>query len=175
MNRLTDNDKNWRPITFARWERRFGVTLSSGDEEDGPAINTLLVTGFGFGLRIQLPTLIQPLRIRHEAHWDAETVKRLGRNHYFETHDREFGFVLSDMGNGYDFLKVLYGAQTHDSSTEKSWCKHLPWKQWNCVRTSIYRPDGSHFASEEKGKFFEFMKIKDTCSFSLFGFEDFDG
>jgi len=177
MNRLTNNDKNWGPFTLARWKKRISVSLSSGDEEDGPAINTLSINCFGWCLRVKLPTLIQPLRIRHEAHWDEETVKRIGRNHYFETHERNFGFALSDMGNGYDFLQVYYGPQTHDSDTDKTWCTHLPWKQWACVRSSVYTPTGEHFASEEKGKgkFFEFMRIKEQCPTVSFGFEDFDG
>jgi hypothetical protein len=175
MTRLTDSDKNWGPFTLARWNNRFSIMLSSGDEETGQAINTLTLNGFGWALRIKLPKLIHPWRIRHEAHWDKETVRRLGRNHYFETHDREFGFALSDMGNGYDFLQVHFGAQTHDSDTDMNWCKHLPWKQWACVRSSIYRPDGTHFATEKKGKFFEFLRVKKTCPASCFGFEDYDG
>lgn len=175
MNRLTDNDKNLGPFTLAIWRKRFGISLSSGDEEDGTAVNRILATGFGWALRIQLPTIIQPWRIRHEAHWDAATVARLGRSHYFETHEREFGFALSDMGNGHDFLQVFFGPQTHDSDTTKSWCKHLPWKQWACVRTSVYAPDGTHFATQENGKFFEFMRLKEECPASHFGFEDYDG
>lgn len=177
MNRLTDQDRNFGPFTLARWTKRFAIMLSSGDEEDGAAINTLTLNAFGWVLRIHLPKIIQPWRIRHEANWDAETVARLGRNHYFETHDREFGFALSNMGNGYDFLQVHFGAQTHDSSTTMDWCTHLPWKQWDCVRSSVYEPDGKHFATEErgKGKFFEFMRKKDACPACHFGFEDFDG
>lgn len=175
MNKLTDNDRNLGPFTFARWNKRFAITISSGDEEDGPAINKITLNAFGWALRIKLPQIIQPMRIRHEAQWDAETVARLGRNHYFETHEREFGFSLSNMGGGYDFLQVFFGPQTHDSSTAKSWCTHLPWKEWRCVRSSVYEPDGTHFATEERGKFMDFMRIKEKCPASHFGFEDFDG
>lgn len=175
MNRLTNNDKNFGPLTLARWNKRFAIILSSGDEENGPAINTLTFNGFGWALRIRLPKIIQPYRTRHEANWDAATVARLGRNHYFVTDEREYGFALSDMGNGYDFLQVHFGRQTMDSSTTQDWCCHLPWKQWRCVRSSVYRPDGSHFATEERGKFFEFCRIKETCPSVSFGFEDFDG
>lgn len=175
MNRLTDNDRNFGPFTLARWTKRFAVMLSSGDEEEGPAINTLTICGFGWALRTRLPRIIQPWRIRHEAHWDADTIARLGRNHYFVTHEREYGFALSDMGNGYDFLQVHFGAQTHDSETTMDWCKHLPWKQWDCVRSSVYAPDGAHFATEERGKFFDFMRTKEQCPTVSFGFEDYDG
>lgn len=175
MNRLTDHDKNFGPFTLARWTKRFSIMLCSGDEEDGPAINTLTLNGFGWALRIRLPKIIQPWRIRHDANWDAATVARLGRNHYYVTHRREFGFALSDMGNGYDFLQVHFGAQTMDSSTTMDWCCHLPWKQWDCVRHSVYTPDGEHFATEEHGKFFDFLKLKDQCPKAHFGFEDYDG
>lgn len=178
MNRLTDNDKNWGPFTLARWNKRIAAVFSTGDEEDGPAINHLMFCAFGWALRVRLPMLVQPMRIRHEAHWDEATVARLGRDYYFETHEREFGFALSDMGNGYDFLQVFLGPQTHDSSTTKSWCKHLPWKQWAHVRHSIYAPDGTHFATEERGGDRDFMvwhRLSETCPTASFGFEDFDG
>lgn len=179
MNRLTDHDRNLGPFTFAPWRGRFGVTISSGDEEDGPLQNRVLLTAFGWALRIVIPNIIPPLRIRKEANWDQETQQRLGRNHYFITHEREYGFSLSNMGNGYDFLQVFFGPQTDDSDTTKSWCCHLPWKQWRCVRNSVYDPDGHHFISEEmrKGRrnFFEFMEMKRHCPVQHFGFEDFDG
>ncbi len=180
MNRLTDNDKNYGPFTFARWRKRFGLGLSSGDEEDGPSQNnTVLMTGFGWALRIRLPKLIQPHREKVMAlSWDEATVERLGRNWYYKTTEREYGFALSDMGNGYDFLQVRFGIQSGDSDTEQSWCKHLPWKQWRCVRNSVYRPDGEHFATEDytkKRDFFAFMRVKEQCPTESFGFEDHDG
>lgn len=176
MNRLTDNDKNFGPFTLARWSKRFSIMFSSGDEEDGLiATNTLTLNGFGWVLRIRLPQIIQPLRIRHEAHWDAETVARLGRNYFYETHENEFGFSISDMGNGYDFLQIHFGPQTNDSSTTKDWCRHLPWKQWDCVRNSVYDPDGNLFATEQKGDFRAWWDAKEKCPASYFGFEDYDG
>lgn len=176
MERLTNNDKNWGPFTLARWNKRFAVMFSSGDEEETPeAINALTLNAFGWALRIRLPRIIQPLRIRHEKHWDEATVARLGRNHYFETHEKEFGFSLSDMGNGYDFLQVHYGPQTGDSSTTKSWCTHLPWKQWDCVRHSVYTPTGEHFATMERRKRDSYYEAKQLCPSSKFRFKDYDG
>lgn len=177
MNRMTDNDKNWGPFTLGRWNKRISVMLSSGDEEDRhEAVNTLTLQAFGWALRIRLPQIIQPHRIRHEAlSWDEATVARLGRNWYYETHEREFGFAISDMGNGYDFFQLHYGPQTMDSSTTKSWCKHLPWKMWDCVRHSIYTPTGEHFFTEERRKWDEFYKMKEKCPKSYFSFKDYDG
>jgi hypothetical protein len=175
VNRLTDNDRNWGPLTWGPWHNCFSLILSSGDEEEGEALCSLRVTGFGRVLRLTLPKIIQPYRIRHEASWDEATQKRLGRNHWFETFEREYGFSLSEMGNGYDFLQIKLGAQTHDSSTTKSWSKHLPWKQWDCVRHSIYTPSGRLFATEQPKKWDEFYEMKQKCPASRFLFTDYDG
>lgn len=179
MNRLTDRDKNWGPFTLAPWKGYFSFTFSTGDEEEEVRNrNHILLIAFGWALRIALPNLIPPYRQRVEANWDEATVSRLGRNYYFNTDEREFGFSLSNMGNGYDFLQIRYGRQTHDSSTDKSWCTHLPWKQWDCVRNSVYTPTGELFATESRRKgrdFREWWNAKEKCPCSYFGFEDFDG
>lgn len=157
MNRLTDNDKNYGLFTLAKWKGRFEASLNGGNSEDPE--NHLLFVAFGRALRIRIPTVMKPF----------------GK---YQEYRREFGISLCEMGNGYDFVQVHYGPVTHDSSTEKSWCKHLPWKQWDCVRNSVYSPDGKHFASEKRcgdRNFFEFMKIKETCPTERFDFVDFDG
>lgn len=181
MNRLTDNDKNWGPFTLARWSKRVSAEFNTGSNEDGTYKNHFLFAVFGWALRISLPNLIPPFRIRHEANWDAATIARLGRNHYFESFERRFGLTLCDMGNGYDFFQIHYGASTHDSDTDRTWSTHLPWKQWDHVRHSLYTPEGSHFYSEpywkerraSGGK--HCFEVKDECPASYFGFEDFDG
>lgn len=178
MNRISDNDKNWGPFTLAPWSKYFAVNFSTGDEEDRRGFrNHLLIVAFGWALRVALPNIVQPYREKVAApSWDEATVKRMGRNWYFNTDEREFGVTLSDMGNGYDFLQLRYGRQTHDSSTDKTWSTHLPWKQSRCVRNCVYDPDGNLFATEGgRGKFFEFMRKKEECPASYFGFEDFDG
>jgi hypothetical protein len=178
MNRLTDNDRNFGPFTLARWRKTFSVYIESGDDEHPET--TILLIAFGWALRIRVWSwLCRPWRARCvECNWDAETVKRLGRSGYWEIHERRYGVSLSDMGNGYDFLQVFYGTYTHDSSTTKSWSKHLPWKQWEHVRTSIYAPTGEHFCTEVRGAgadFREWLKKEDECPKVHFGFEDFDG
>lgn len=181
MNRMTDNDRNWGPFTLARWKNVFTAEFSTGDEEDGPMQNQLLFVAFGWALRITLPNLIPCAREKVEAKsWDAETIKRLGRDYYFNTWDRRFGISLSDMGNGYDFLQVRFGRQTNDSRTDMDWCRHLPWMQWDHVRRSLYSPDGTHFYTEPRRirgieSHREVWKEEEKCPCSYFGFEDFDG
>ncbi len=176
MNRLTDNDKNFGPITLAKWRKTFSAYIESGDDEDADV--TAIIVAFGWALRIHVPNWIcRPWRARWvECNWDAETVKRLGRSGYWEIHERRYGVSLSDMGNGYDFLQIFFGPQTHDSSTTKSWSKHLPWKQWDCVRHSLYTPKGGHFYTEQRGLDFRvWFDAKEKCLKSHFGFEDYDG
>lgn len=174
MNRISDNDKNLGPFTFAPWRGSFSACLRSGDDEYPGC--SLIFIAFGYALRIHIPAIIQPHREKKMAlSWDDETVKRIGRNWYYEVTEREFGFTLSNMGNGYDFLQVFYGPQTNDSSTTKSWCTHLPWKQWRCVRNSVYDPDGKLFATKQKGNWSEWCEKTKECPASYFGFEDSDG
>lgn len=176
MNRLTDNDRNCGPLTLARSSKNFSAYIESGDDEDPET--TALFVAFGWALRVRVWNwLCRPWKERWvECNWDAETVKRLGRSGYWAIHPRQFGFSLSDMGNGYDFFQCFYGAQTHDSSTDKNWSKHLPWKQWNCVRHSIYTPTGEHFYTEPRGADFrDFFNKKEKCQKAHFGFEDYDG
>jgi hypothetical protein len=179
MNRMTDSDKSWGPFTLAPWRGSFSAYIRSGDDEDPECV--LLFIAFGWALRIHIPAIIQPHKEKKMAlSWDVETVKRLGRNWYYDVDERHFGFSLSNMGNGYDFLQIKYGRQTHDSLTDKTWSKHLPWKQWNCVRHSVYDPDGKHFATEPRNRrgmasFREWMDACEKCPASYFGFEDFDG
>ncbi len=161
MNRMTENDKNCGPFTLGPWSKMFSLRLCSGnrfEDEDEPG-NHVIVIGFGWALKIRIPKLINPC-------------KPVGD---YQFHPREYGFTLSKQGEGYDFLQVFIGAQTHDSSTTQSWCKFLPWKQWRHIRTSIYEPDGTHFATEQKGNWREWFETQGKCPVSHFGFEDYDG
>lgn len=176
MNRLTDNDRDFGPLTLGRWSKTFSGYIESGDDDQPETY--LMFVAFGWALRIRVWNwLCRPWRERWvECQWDAETVKRLGRSGYWSMRPRRFGVSLSDMGNGYDFLQCFFGPQTDDSSTTKSWAKHLPWKQWDYVRHSLYTPTGEHFHTETRGADFrEFFRQKEQCPKVHFGFEDYDG
>lgn len=171
---MTDNDKICGPFTLARWKGSFTARIMSGDDEDPECV--LMLIALGWAMLIHLPAIIRPHQEKKIAlSWDEETVKRLGRNWYYDVTEREFGFSLSNMGNGYDFLQIQYGRQTHDSSTDKTWSAHLPWKQWRCVRNSVYDTDGNLFATEQRGDFHAWYQAKEKCPASYFGFEDSDG
>lgn len=153
MNRLTDNDKNFGPFTIGRWHSSFSACLNGQDDEHPHS--SLLLTGFGWALRMILPLPIKPV----------------GK---YREHQRCYGVSLCDMGNGYDFVQVFFGARTHDSSTDKVWCKHLPWKQWRHVRHSLYTPAGEHFYTEQKD-FLDFFARQQECPRVNFVFRDYDG
>lgn len=165
MSRMTSNDRHIGPITYGPWSKTIGIIWSSGGGYDDEPRNSLTVHAFGWAVRLWLPTVLKPYGER------------------YDYHARDFGFTLSDMGNGYDFMQVKYGPQTMDSSTTKSWSKHLPWMQWDHVRHSYYTPEGEHFWTEpywkvrrnQKGDGFEFIRQREACPAAHFGFEDFDG
>lgn len=180
MGRLTDDEKKFGPITYGRssWNPLRLVWSSGGDGDDhGEARNSLTVYAFGWITRIWLPNVLLPFKVRHAAGWDAATVARLGRDHYFEVFPREYGFCLSD-----GFLQLFLGAQTHDSITTQSWSKHLPWTQWRFVRFSLYDQDGQHYWTElqkdaKRGadRYTERREQEQSCPTVSFIFDDFDG
>lgn len=157
MNRLSDDDKRFGPITIGTWSKSFSAWVESGYDDDSGGTRFLL-TGFGRALRVALPIAI---------------LKPSGK--YGENQTR-YGVSLSDMGNGYDFFQAYFGAQTWNSSTEKSWCCHFPWRQWSCVRHSLYAPGGDHFYTQPgRGDFLDFLDHREKCPKAVFEFEDFDG
>lgn len=178
MTRLTDHDKQFGPLTVGRcggaWSPWRLVWSSGGDGDCDRAANTLTAYALGWVAQVGLPNVLRPWRIKHKANWDAATIARLGRDWYYETYPREYGFSLSE-----GFLQIFFGPQTHDSITTKGWCKHLPWTQWRHVRFSLYRPDGSHFWTQYDApgiaKYEERRKAEEACPKVAFAFDDFDG
>ena len=181
--RYSGNDSHWGPFTFSRhssstW-RPFGIVLDSGGREDDEDGCSFRLQAFGYTMICELPQIIKPYRIKHIAEsWDAATVARMGRNYYFEVFPCEYGFTVSD-----GFLQVLIGPQTHDSTTTKDWCRHLPWTQWRFVRQSWYGPTGEHIETlwESSSRTvrraqsdwrYEFEK---TLAKVCFSFKDYDG
>lgn len=178
--RWSDNDRYFGPFTYAAGDySRLAIVLGSGDDEDYPGCRLRLSVGRRT-LIIALPQIIRPWRrkVYPGAAWDAETVKRLGRDWYYDTHEREYGFSYSD-----GFLQVFLGPQTHDSTTTRSWCKHLPWTQWRHVRHSLYDLTGEHFWTHPEGRltlgnhnsWLATKAVENACPSATFAFTDYDG
>ena len=175
MGRLTNNDKYLGPITYGRtsWNSLRLVWSSGGDGDDDATRNTLTAYAFGWIVRVNLPNMLQPFRVKHFApSWDAATVARLGRNWYLETFSREYGFSLSE-----GFFQVFLGAQTHDSETTQSWSTFLPWTQWRFVRYSLYDLNGMNFWTNQRGfhKWEEQQRMCEAVPKAAFEFDDYDG
>jgi hypothetical protein len=171
-NRLTDNDTNWGPITLGErsttW-RPLGIDLRSGNEEHPGS--TLNLHFAGWWVRLAIPAVIKPWR-----QW-VDTTRlfpdRPDSSGYWDVHGREYGFSFSD---GSLFLR--YGPQTHDSSTTKSKCYFLPWKQWRNVRHTMYGLEGEHFwteATKPRRDWDDWHKAREQCPKARFLIEDFDG
>lgn len=180
--RWSDNDRYFGPFTYARdrkW-RPIAVVLMSGDEEEQSRAGCKLrISAFGHTLLTALPAIIKPWRKKvypGPDAWDAATVARLGRDWYWNTKPREYGFSYSD-----GFLQVYLGRQTDDSSTEQRWSKFLPWTQWRHVRHSLYGLSGEHYWTEPKGirlgdgDWEKRKAVEDACPSLTFAFKDFDG
>jgi hypothetical protein len=169
--RWGDNDFYFGPFTYARDKyRSFTIMLGSGDGDDYPGCR-LRLSGFGRTLIIALPSIIRPWARFVPVHTSIH-------GGYEDTHEREYGFSLSNTGMVGDAmaLHLHYGPQTHDSWTTKSRCWFLPWTQWRHVRHSVYDRAGDHFYTIPEGaKWHESHDKVDACPTLTFAFDDFDG
>ena len=141
MGRLTDDDRHLGPLTYARssWTA-WRLIYSTGGGDEGDKFNSITLYLFGWIFRLRLPNIIPPYRQKVVAqYWDAATVQRMGRDWYWDEDPRQFGFSLHE-----GFLQIFHGRQSHDSTTDRTWCCHLPWTQWRHVRQSWYGPTGQH-------------------------------
>jgi hypothetical protein len=182
--RWSDDDRYFGPITYAK-ERysRIAILLGSGDDDDYPGCRLRISAG-RYTVILALPPIIKPWRrkVYPGAAWDAATVARLGRDWYYDTHKREYGFSYSE-----GFLQLRLGRQTHDSSTTQDGGYFLPWTQWRHIRHSLYDLRGEHFWTYPERKRGELgspgyrnkwtveKAIEDACPSSTFAFNDYDG
>lgn len=146
-SRWSDNDRHCGPFTYARdGLARFGVMLDTGDSDySAPAIG-LRAHAFG---RTLILWLRRPSRVPC---------------------GRQYGAFVSEGA-----VHVRYGRHAFDSRTDQTKVWFLPWMQWRHVRTSRYGLDGEHFATEQKGKWLEWIHAKSECPAVSFRFLDFDG
>lgn len=172
--RWSNNDRHFGPFTWASGDYwRVGVVLDSGGDDEG---NTGCHARFYFGrftFITELPNFIPNFRIKHIADsWDAATVARLGRNYYYETFPREYGFAFDGEGS----LHTYFGPQTHDSRTTKGKVFFLPWRHWRYIRQSWYGLDGELLrTSIGHGTFEGDHEFEKTMPKASFEFDDYDG
>jgi hypothetical protein len=172
--RWSDNERNLGPFTYSHdRSSNLELMIDSGDEESPGA--SLRLRALGHTLILWLPSwALRPHREKVIAEtWDAATVTRLGRNWYWDTTKRAFGFYVFE----WHHFVVKYGAQTDNSKTDKSWGCFLPFNDWRHVRRSLYDLSGKHFWSEgEKHARWEVTDaVKAACPKAVFEFDDFDG
>ena len=181
--RWSDNDQYFGPFTYAHDKRRtwrpLAAVLDSGGDDDYPGCS-LRLSAFGHTLIVALPPIIKPWRRKVFAKsWDEATIARLGRNWYWDTYKRSYGFTISE-----GHLNINLGRQTYDSSTEQSWGCFLPWTQWRHVRHSFYGLRGEHIATlpdtgksylGDPGRWERERAIADATPTVSFEFDDFDG
>lgn len=176
--RWSDNQKRFGPFTYSRdtTSKPLSIALDSGEGEH-PGCH-LRLRGFGHTVIVELPPILLPYREKIAAGWDAATIERMGRDWYWNEDNRELGFSYCD-----GFLMVFLGRQTYDSSTDRKWCKHLPWTQWRHVRDSLYGLDGEPVWTQwtkdnRESGFSRFEKqraAQEACPALAFEFDDYDG
>lgn len=175
--RWGDSDTYVGPFTFARdrmW-KPLGIHLASTDDEGRGC--SLRISAFGGTMIVALPDwVLRPERKKVFPKWDVATVKRLGRDWYWDITKREFSISLND-----GFLQIHYGRVTHDSSTEQRWSYFLPWTQWRHVRHSLYALDGRLYANLPQNIRWDDPQrdaeraLESACPKAVFSFTDFDG
>jgi hypothetical protein len=176
--RWGDNDRYFGPFTFAldRTYRSLAIMISSGDDEGSLA--SLRVSAFGATVIMALPRWLVPTERKKvlATLWDAATIKRLGRNWYWDETRRRYGISVFE-----GHLSLHYGREANDSRTEqrKGWL--LPWTQWRFNRWSLYGLDGRLFAHLPANYRFgtpednERQRLTEACPVAVFAFNDFDG
>lgn len=177
--RWSDHDHYWGPFTYARQDRYrpLSIMLGSGDDEY-PGCD-LRFSGFGHTLIVALPRVIRPWKRKVVAKgWDADTIARLGRDWYYDVHEREYGFTYVD-----GHLSVAYGRQTNDSSTEQRCGWFAPWTQWRQLEERLYDADGKLWRARKRrrgdNRFLEgwrdWYEVTKACPTVKYQFMDFDG
>lgn len=175
--RWGDNDRYFGPFTwsYSKSFPHWAVILRSrgDDDESGPC--SLRISLRNATLIIALPGIVRPHRTKvYPKSWDAETVKRIGRDWYWDIDPRKYGFSLNE-----GHLSVYYGrtgGSCMDSRIQQQWSCFLPWTQWRHVRHSLYGLDGEHVYTEPQNHdWAAYQAAKDACPTVKFSIEDYDG
>jgi hypothetical protein len=158
--------------------------LTSGDGEDYSGCRFIMAF-YKWFISISLPPIIKPKEEKVIARsWNAEDVKRMGRNWYINYNEKRYGVSYGD--NHLSFKYGLNGIR-NSSKEQKSWGFFLPWNEWDMVRHSLYDLEGKEFwtfkgkftfrpreGSTEKSAYDQFCEAKEKCPKVTFSFKDFD-
>lgn len=174
--RWSDNDYYFGPFTWAYGKTypHYAIVLKSrGDDDCESGRCSLRISVWRATLIVALPNIVRPWREKVYPNWDAETVKRLGRDWYWSIDPRQYGFSLNE-----GHLSVYYGrtgGPSMDSRIKQQWSCFLPWTQWRHVRYSLYGLHGEHIWTEPPGTKWEvYSKARDACPVAVFALKDFD-
>ncbi len=167
-----DKDNHFGPITWCfpdYWH--LGVMLDSGgNDEGGNGCHVRFYLG-RLTVIAELPNWLPDFRIKHIAtSWDAATIARLGRNYYYETFPREYGFSFDREGS----LHTHFGPQTHDSTTTRGRVYFLPWANWRFIGQKWFGLKGEllrEVAPRSDGDY----EFEQSMPKARFEFDDFDG
>lgn len=179
MTRLTDNDKTFGPLTIGKTDwKAYRLIYSAGNNEDYPREKGNKITFYfnGFVARLSLPEIIKPYRLTVKAkYWDEETIKRMGRDWYYEYFDKEYGISYSS-----NFLQLYYGTQSdgsyHDGVPEKRMSWFLPWGEYRYVEERYYGVNEEViYEAKDKYELKLNHNIKETIPTVDYLIEDYDG
>lgn len=191
--RWSDNDHYFGPFIYAKDKyRNLALVLGSGDDEEYPGCR-LRISALGHTIIIVLPAIIKPWKRKIDCpSWREDgTALRLGRDYYFDCHEREYGFSYSTdcagVGGG-GFLQVFYGYEIDGERKRQRWSCFTPWNNWTHVRHTYYDLEGKPFwnepqnqtwaklgSSEWRSRHDAEQAIRDSCPTKIFSFTDFDG
>jgi hypothetical protein len=162
--RWSNNDKHLWPFTFSKdCYNKLGLMLDSGANDGGHGDCHIRFYLLSWTIILELPRVVR----------DAVSHRKSEFGEYTEIFPREYGIYYADKS-----LYIHYGAQTHDSRTDKSKVFFLPWLHQTHIRRSLHDLKGEHFWTEwsdERCAWEAQTAVKDACPKVRFEFEDFDG
>lgn len=174
-------DRYFGPFTFTPRGKHgggFAIMLGSGDGDEYPGCRLRIGLPW-FTLHVALPPIIKPWRQWHEIRTEptrSQMIEQGREPGYWDSYDREYGFILSEGA-----LHLHFGPQTHDSETTRSKLWFYPWREYQCIRHSLYDTEGEHFADLPMSRLLHRHSwtvgeaIRDVCPVAKYQFADFDG
>lgn len=151
-NRLGDDDRYYLSglITVASaGEDGPMLHLTSYNPDSEREYSTLTMRAFGKIVRIILPPIIRPHKVKQAAkYWSEEDKKRMGRDWYWKYFTRKYGFSFWE-----DSVHLYYGLQSGDSLDKpKTAVYFLPWKELRFVRHTVYDLHGNVYKENKDYK-----------------------